>query len=283
MWHALRASNFAGRNRVEIDAGVVPALLNARYYESTRGQFIAQDPSFLSVGDPSQVKQLTGRDQQAFLADPQQMNSYSYGRDNPITNKDQNGKYVEFSGTVVIPGRTFSAGLRFDSSGIDYFMSGGVGFGAEAGVELAWAPGVELSHRPTATASGFGEVAYGLGGRISTDIVTYDLETKRKLPNGDPTMALVVGGGAGGGIGEELSAPVPYMVWGNPKPLQGSLVPSPLNTQTYISAPRQSYAPQTQTYSGSGGSFGGSSLGQTLSGPSVQCSFQTERGSYLAY
>jgi RHS repeat-associated protein len=65
--------------------------LNARYYSSDRGQFITEDPSFLSVGDPNQVKQVTGRDQQAFLADPQLANSYNYGRDNPITNKDPQG------------------------------------------------------------------------------------------------------------------------------------------------------------------------------------------------
>jgi hypothetical protein len=38
--------------------------------------------------------QLTGKDQQAFLSDPHQMNSTSYGRDNPITNKDQNGDAI---------------------------------------------------------------------------------------------------------------------------------------------------------------------------------------------
>jgi RHS repeat-associated protein len=78
MWHAFRASKFAGRKYVEIDAGVVHALLNARYYESARGQFISQDPAFLN--QPTR-----------FLNDPQQMNSYSYGRDNPITLKDPSG------------------------------------------------------------------------------------------------------------------------------------------------------------------------------------------------
>jgi RHS repeat-associated protein len=68
--------------------------LNARYYSPTQGQFISQDPSFLSVGDPGLVKQVTGRDQQMFLADPQLANSYSYGRDNPITQKDPDGKIV---------------------------------------------------------------------------------------------------------------------------------------------------------------------------------------------
>jgi len=67
---------------------------NARYYSGDRGQFISEDPSFLSVGDPNQVRQVTGRNQQTFLADPQLANSYSYGRDNPITQKDPDGKIV---------------------------------------------------------------------------------------------------------------------------------------------------------------------------------------------
>src|SRR5260370_5608390 len=65
--------------------------LQARYYSSDRGQFTSEDPSFLSVGDPYQMQQVTGRDPQTFLADPQLNTSYNYGRDNPITNKDQNG------------------------------------------------------------------------------------------------------------------------------------------------------------------------------------------------
>jgi hypothetical protein len=75
MWHALRASTFAREQHVEIGAGVVHALLKARYYSSDRGQFISEDPSFLAVGDPNAVKQVTGQDQRVFLADPQLANS----------------------------------------------------------------------------------------------------------------------------------------------------------------------------------------------------------------
>ena len=87
MWHALRASNFAGRNRVEIDAGVIPALLNARYYELARGQFISQDPVFWEVG-------LT-QDGKLALTNPQAINSYGYANDNPISTKDPNGRCGE--------------------------------------------------------------------------------------------------------------------------------------------------------------------------------------------
>jgi RHS repeat-associated protein len=62
------------RSLVKADAGVVHALLNARYYNSAQGQFISEDPTFLGM--------------QQNLNDPQSLNSYSYANDNPITGKD---------------------------------------------------------------------------------------------------------------------------------------------------------------------------------------------------
>jgi len=67
------------------------SYLQARYYDGSKGEFLSEDPSFLAVGNPDQVQQLTVQDQTAFLSDPQQMNSYGYGRDNPIVNKDPTG------------------------------------------------------------------------------------------------------------------------------------------------------------------------------------------------
>src|SRR5713226_5626799 len=52
------------------DSGL--SYLNARYYNPTQGQFLSEDPVFL--GDPKQQ----------VLTDPQSLNSYSYGNDNPI-------------------------------------------------------------------------------------------------------------------------------------------------------------------------------------------------------
>jgi len=53
--------------------------LNARYYNSNNGKFISQDPMFWDFD-------------QAWLADPQNQNSYSYARDNPITLSDPSGR-----------------------------------------------------------------------------------------------------------------------------------------------------------------------------------------------
>jgi RHS repeat-associated protein len=68
------------RNFFKVGAGVVHALLQARYYDGGgKGEFLSEDPVFL--GDPKQQ----------VLADPQSLNSYSYGNDNPITKSDPTG------------------------------------------------------------------------------------------------------------------------------------------------------------------------------------------------
>jgi RHS repeat-associated protein len=106
------------------------SYFNARYYSSDRGQFISQDPTFLAIGDPSTLGQLTKQDQPTlssdvkqltgprkmdglswtqasvwrgrsiqdeYLRDPQTQNSYSYARGNPIRLKDPDGLwYKEF-------------------------------------------------------------------------------------------------------------------------------------------------------------------------------------------
>jgi RHS repeat-associated protein len=79
MWQAFRVRSFADQQLVENDAGVVRDLLNARYYDSSRGQFTSQDPVFW--GDPKKQD----------LINPQDLNSYSYSADNPITRSDPNG------------------------------------------------------------------------------------------------------------------------------------------------------------------------------------------------
>jgi RHS repeat-associated protein len=67
------------------------SYLNARMYEGTRGQFLSQDPSFLALGDAEKIKALTGQELPQYLSDPQQINSYSYARNNPLVNSDPTG------------------------------------------------------------------------------------------------------------------------------------------------------------------------------------------------
>jgi RHS repeat-associated protein len=93
------------------------SYLNARYMDPSRGQFTTEEPIFLNIGDATQVKKLSQQDQQAYLTDPQALNAYSYGRDNPITRKDSSGKFPalaaapallfpEISAPVIIVGAT---------------------------------------------------------------------------------------------------------------------------------------------------------------------------------
>ena len=83
------------------DSGL--SYLNARYYNSSQGQFWSEDPVFLMVGSPGQVQQLTQRSQSQFLSNPQSLNSYSYAQDNPITSKDPSGldSYYNNAGQLV--------------------------------------------------------------------------------------------------------------------------------------------------------------------------------------
>jgi pyocin large subunit-like protein len=59
------------------------------------GLFLSQDPVFLAIGNPKQLKNLTGMDQQKYLMDPQALNSYSYARQNPLKYIDPNGNWFE--------------------------------------------------------------------------------------------------------------------------------------------------------------------------------------------
>jgi RHS repeat-associated protein len=83
------------------------SYLNARYYDNGRGQFLSQDPVHVSLAMPAALKQLTGLDAQRYLVDPQLLNSYSYGRGNPIVNKDPQGNFpLLLAAPAVVSGGT---------------------------------------------------------------------------------------------------------------------------------------------------------------------------------
>ena len=70
----------------DVDTGL--NYLNARYYKSDIGQFISQDSMFWQLP-------------QELLIDPQQQNSYSYARNNPILLKDPNGDFAVLAAAVI--------------------------------------------------------------------------------------------------------------------------------------------------------------------------------------
>jgi RHS repeat-associated protein len=109
------------------------SFLNARYYNPATGRFVSQDPVFKDMGTKNFSQQYSMPDV-AFLADPQQLNSYSYARDNPINNKDTLGTQSVsiamplFLGIAAVPMwgayATMSA-LVVAYTGLYYFMSTG--------------------------------------------------------------------------------------------------------------------------------------------------------------
>jgi RHS repeat-associated protein len=77
VWHAF--------TRAKSSTSVGRDILMARYYDSARGQFVTQDPVFWEIG--------VSPDGRRVLTNPQQANSYSYAGDNPISNKDPDGRF----------------------------------------------------------------------------------------------------------------------------------------------------------------------------------------------
>jgi RHS repeat-associated protein len=81
---------FAG-TEFDVDTGL--NYMQARYYKSDIGRFVSQDPVFLAIGDDRSVKVLTQSTIQQILSDPQNLNSYVYGRDNPLSYQDSTGQW----------------------------------------------------------------------------------------------------------------------------------------------------------------------------------------------
>ncbi|MDD2916578.1 MAG: colicin E3/pyocin S6 family cytotoxin [Candidatus Gracilibacteria bacterium] len=61
--------------------------VEARYYDSNLGRFVAQDRVFWEIGKTKRGNKV--------LYDPQQLNSYGYAGDNPVILKDPSGEVVE--------------------------------------------------------------------------------------------------------------------------------------------------------------------------------------------
>jgi RHS repeat-associated protein len=79
----------------EYDASTGLNYYNARYQNPNTGRFISQDQAFLALGDNQQLKAITQQKLAAYLSDPQNLNSYSYARNNPILYNDPTGQSFE--------------------------------------------------------------------------------------------------------------------------------------------------------------------------------------------
>jgi hypothetical protein len=151
------------------------------------------------------------KDGKSVLMDPQSANSYSYARDNPIQNKDTLGRFFEFFASAAVPGRSWSIGLRADSNGFGYFLSGGVGVGVHGGLGLMWAPGQDLSQERSTGIVASVTGAEGLGGRLWQNLSTYSPEQRENVANGGPGFGVVLGAGYSATL--ELEGYSPLWVW----------------------------------------------------------------------
>ena len=56
---------------------------------------MSQDPAFVVVGNGQELKDKTGLELEQYLSDPQQLNSYSYVKNNPLKHKDPTGEFAD--------------------------------------------------------------------------------------------------------------------------------------------------------------------------------------------
>ncbi len=92
--------------------------LNARYYNSAIGRFISQDPLVITTPEK-------------FLADPQQLNSYSYARNNPIVSSDPTGLMPTVMEAAIMANQIYQNGREGNNLtggwGYNYSLTGGDG------------------------------------------------------------------------------------------------------------------------------------------------------------
>jgi RHS repeat-associated protein len=119
--------------------------LDARYYDSSRGQFTSEDPIFL--GNP--------KDQH--LDDPQSLNSYSYSDDNPITRSDPTGKGSPLGGVAatilaVLTVALYYASLVLSSPSFQHAVSNATSAGLNSSTQIVQS--LPASHPLTMPLSG---------------------------------------------------------------------------------------------------------------------------------
>jgi RHS repeat-associated protein len=143
------------------------SYLNARFYDSGRGQFMSEDPVFWGKQD---------------LSDPQALNTYSYANDNPILKEDPSGKcpwcivaagvFGGAGGAAYQGYQNYqNAGTSFPGSFSDNMKSYGVatGVGAAAGFGAAYAGTIAAAYELSSilTFGAVGGTAGGLNFRLT--------------------------------------------------------------------------------------------------------------------
>jgi|GEM_PF-5653118 len=71
-----------------------------RQYQPTVGKFIQPDPIQFNLNNPQKLREQAQKSQQEFLANPQNLNSYSYTANNPVNYTDPEGEFNFKTGAV---------------------------------------------------------------------------------------------------------------------------------------------------------------------------------------
>ena len=181
------------------------SYLTARYYSGDRGQFISQDPIHLAIGNPAQLRAISGLSQNYFLQDPQLLNSYAYARGNPLRYSDPDGKCVGPLVAVCIAGGVGAiGGVAFQ--GFNDYLTGE--FGERTWKENLEAYSVAAVSGATVGAGvagaailapiaglGAGATAIAVGGTAGTLAAGTTYVGNRILGQPTDTRSLVIGSG----------------------------------------------------------------------------------------
>jgi RHS repeat-associated protein len=142
------------------------SYLQARYMNSTNGQFLSEDPVFL--GDPRSQT----------LTEPQSLNSYSYANDNPITKEDPSGRFVPEAIVGAVAGSVIAVDLQAvedlnsgHPSGLGTYFADAAG-GAVAGGLIGLTDGASL----LASMTLYGPAA-GVAGGVTKNGVQQTIDT----------------------------------------------------------------------------------------------------------
>jgi hypothetical protein len=177
----------------------------------------------LAIGNETQLKQLSQEDQQKFLSDPQQLNSYSYSKDNPVTNKDPQGLLgLQIGGEYTVPlwGLSGEAGVYIDQNGIDYYYGSGLAAGQVGGGHASVGlTSADLSHTYSVSTGLFASGGDVVGATLEKGMTyyPYSLRAPQAYTEGSLGLAaeLAVGGMA------HVSGPI--LVWNQPQYVNYSL------------------------------------------------------------
>ncbi len=93
----------------------------ARYLNTDWGRFLSEDPAFLALGDQG-FENRYGRSLESFLANPQELNSYSYVMNNSLRYTDPSGEVIFTPAFLPLIGKilTYFGAANFGVSLYDY-------------------------------------------------------------------------------------------------------------------------------------------------------------------